>query len=529
MEKHQEHALLAPKSVERRTDINNKKHVKAISEFSKTGLYQEYRESRKKESRLGYILDQCEEMIVSLDTQNKITYLNRGFKEHFQSRFSISLAEGSNFPDSLKGKLKSYWEDLLKRAKSGVNFEEQIKLEVKEVNFQYRSRFVAEKDANGNLKEYWFFLKDITTEAEELEQVYKKQSMFESISNSVQEGIFRSSRDEGIIYVNLAFARMFGYHTVEEILTVDPSELYMDPDRRNDFVRIVQEQGSFFNEEVEFKRKDGTSFWGLISSVPSYDTYGKRYHDGAIRDVTQLKEVERSLKENFEELQKVNRELDRFVYSTSHDLRAPLVSIAGLINITRIETDENLRQKYLGLMDNSIQKLDDFIKDIIGYSRNSRLELKFEEVNFKELLEEAFESLSPKGNSRPIKTLLKIEGKANFVSDLTRLKTIFNNLLSNAFRYHDPEKEESFIEVSIKLKENEAFIRVEDNGIGIEEKYQDKIFQMFYRATQKSQGSGIGLYIVKEAVEKLGGEISVDSEAGLGTTFDLRIPTGKEE
>ncbi|MEM8892420.1 MAG: PAS domain-containing sensor histidine kinase [Bacteroidota bacterium] len=503
--------------------------MKTISEFSKSGLYQEYRESRKKESRLGHILDQCEEMILALDTQHQIICLNRGFKEHFQQSFSISLREGSNFPESLKGKLKSYWEDLLKRAKSGVNFEEQIKLEVKEVSFQYRSRFVAEKSSDGTVKEYWFFLKDITAEAEELEQVYKKQSMFESISNSVQEGIFRSSRDEGIIYVNLAFARMFGYDTVEEILTVDPSELYMDPDRRDDFVRIVQEHGSFFNEEVEFKRKDGSSFWGLISSVPSYDKYGKRYHDGAIRDVTQLKEVERSLKENFEELQKVNRELDRFVYSTSHDLRAPLVSIAGLINITRIETDENLRQKYLGLMDNSIQKLDDFIKDIIGYSRNSRLELKFEEINLQELIEEAFESLSPKGSSRPIRTDLSIEGNGIFVSDLTRLNTIFNNLLSNAFRYHDPQKEESFIEVNLKLQEEEVIIEVKDNGIGIEEKYQDKIFQMFYRATQKSQGSGIGLYIVKEAVEKLGGEISVASEAGLGTTFTLRIPQGKGE
>ncbi|MDW3649939.1 MAG: PAS domain-containing sensor histidine kinase [Bacteroidia bacterium] len=529
MDKHQEHALLAPTSVERRSDFNSKKNVKAISEYSKTALYQEYRESRIKESRLGFILDQCEEMILALDSQNQIIFLNRGFKEHFQSRFSISLLEGSHFPDALKGKLKSYWEDLLKRAKNGINFEDQIKLEVKEVGFQYRSRFVAEKDNEGKLKESWFFLKDITAEAEELEQVYKKQSMFESISNSVQEGIFRSSRDEGIIYVNLAFARMFGYDTVEEILTINPSKLYMNPDRRNDFVRIVQEHGSFFNEEVEFRRKDGTSFWGLISSVPSYDQYGKRYHDGAIRDVTQLKEVERSLKENFEELQKVNRELDRFVYSTSHDLRAPLVSIAGLINITRIETDENLRQKYLGLMDNSIQKLDDFIKDIIGYSRNSRLELKFEEVNFQELLEDTFESLSPKGSSRPIRTALNIEGKADFVTDLTRLNTIFNNLLSNAFRYHDPEKEESFIEVNIKLERDEVLIQVKDNGIGIEEKYQDKIFQMFYRATQKSQGSGIGLYIVKEAVEKLGGEISVESEAGLGTTFNLRIPKGEKE
>lgn len=526
MAKTEENTLLAHGSL-KKADIKTSDQLIDIENLSPAMLYKEYREMVKREERIALILSQSTELIFALSLDRKVLIANDQALDFFKKQSSSSLLVGQQFLPDSAGETSDLWKGIIDKAQSGIPFEKQIEWVYETQVFHYKLRFQPQKDEKGELKELWFFGRDVTEEKNALEIMYKKEAMLESISNSVQEGIFRSSTEEGIIYVNQAFARMFGYESTEEIMAVEPYELYMNPSRRDDFVQIIQKQDSFFNEEVEFKRKDGSSFWGLISSVSVIDKSGKKFHDGAIRDVTKLKEVERGLKDNYKELQKVNRELDRFVYSTSHDLRAPLVSIAGLINITRIEKSEELRQKYLGLMDTSIQKLDNFIKDIIGYSRNSRLEVKAEKVDIQQLVEVAVDALKPKDDSNVIRISITHSSQGDFFSDNFRLNTIFNNLLSNAFRYYDPSKEDSFIAVEIEQDETRAKICVRDNGIGIEEKYLDKIFQMFYRATQKSQGSGIGLYIVKESIEKLGGHIEVESTVGEGTTFRLEIPQGK--
>lgn len=525
----EDNTLLAKGSLQKPHSENKTSRPINIDKLSTAALYKEYKHLMDRESRNSMILRHSEELIFALDMEGKVLLVNDEAQAFFTKQTFTPLLVGDAFLSGISNKDHDVWTEILERAKLGMAFEERLELDIENTCQYFNLRFRPHTNEKNELTELWFFCRDITKEEAALETVHKKQAMLESISNSVQEGIFRSSKEEGIIYVNQAFANMFGYDTTDEIMAVEPYELYMDPSRRDDFVQIIEEHDSFFNEEVEFKRKDGSSFWGLISSVPVVDKSGKKFHDGAIRDVTQLKEVERSLKENYKELQKVNRELDRFVYSTSHDLRAPLVSIAGLINITRVEENEDLRQKYLGLMDTSIQKLDEFIKDIIGYSRNSRLEVKVEKINFQNLIEVAINALKPKDDSYSIRTHVEVKGSGDFLSDNFRLTTIFNNLLSNAFRYYDPKKEDAFIEVEVVQNESMAQIRVKDNGIGIEEKYLDKIFQMFYRATQKSQGSGIGLYIVKESIEKLGGKIEVASRIGEGTSFRLEIPQGKTD
>jgi len=528
MAKHEDHTLLA---LDTSNDVEHNKLTslpQAVQKLSKASLYKEYRNIRKRETRFQMMLDESIELIFAIDPDKRIQMANTSAEDFFKNQMECPLRLGDQFLLGASGQIRNLWSPILEKAQLGFPFESRLEIASHNKVYHFQLRFCPQKNDQHQLEELWFFCRDVSAETLALETIDKKEAMLESISNSVQEGIFRSNIQEGIIYVNQAFARMFGYDSTEEIMKVEPYDLYMDPTRRDDFVEIVKKKDSFFNEEVEFKRKDGSSFWGLMSSVPVIDKSGLRYHDGAIRDVTQLREAERRLKDNYEELQKVNRELDRFVYSTSHDLRAPLVSIAGLINITRIEENEELRQKYLKLMETSIQKLDEFIKDIIGYSRNSRLELKCEPVNFSLLFERSIDSLKPKDGSCTIKTSIDIDSKGVFYSDLFRLNTICNNLLSNAFRYFDPQKGESFIEIKVVQDEQRARISIRDNGIGIEEKYQDKIFQMFFRATTQSQGSGIGLYIVKEAIEKLGGTIAVISTFQEGTEFVLEIPQGKQ-
>ena len=482
------------------------------------------RELNIKQANLNSVIESTSDMIVSVDFTGRILVLNSAFQQFVWEVYKTELSPGDNLIQSLPKAVKQYWEPFFKQALEGKAFKSVTEFLVEDETRFYEYSFNPIYDSTQAVTGFSFFSKDITQQQLAIRELKKQQQLLASINYSIKEGIFRSSLDEGIIYVNKAFAEMFGYDSVEDIMKVEPYELYVDTSRRDDFVRMIREKESFTNEEVLFKRKDGTTFWGLMSSIRSEDDKGNIIHDGAIRDVTQMREAERLLKENYEELKKVNAELDRFVYSTSHDLRAPLASISGLINITRTETDEKLRLKYLGLMEKSINKLDNFIKDIIGYSRNSRMDIGKDEIDFQQIIDDAFDSLTLHIGDKKIEKRVSIRTERPFYSDSTRLGIIFSNIISNAIRYSDPEKKIPFIDINIEVREDGALINIKDNGIGIEQKFLSKIFEMFYRATQKSNGSGIGLYIVKEAIEKLKGEISVDSTFGMGTTFCMLLP-----
>jgi signal transduction histidine kinase len=226
-----------------------------------------------------------------------------------------------------------------------------------------------------------------------------------------------------------------------------------------------------------------------------------------------------------EELKKANNELDNFVYSVSHDLRAPLSSMKGVIEITEDETQEEDTRAHMGLLRGSIQKLDRFILDILDYSRNSRLQVKKEKINFKEMLNDITENLKHMAGSKSnVEIKVKVNEKKPFESDKTRLNVILNNLVSNAIRYHNPNVQNPYVSIHIDTSDTEANIVVKDNGIGIQKEQHEKIFDMFYRVSENSVGSGLGLYLVKETVARLNGNITVDSELGRGTEFQILIP-----
>jgi signal transduction histidine kinase len=238
-------------------------------------------------------------------------------------------------------------------------------------------------------------------------------------------------------------------------------------------------------------------------------------------EINERKKVEKQMKEYNESLVKTNHELDNFVYRVSHDLRAPIASILGLVGLTKLEESLPMVRNQIDMIGNSAEKLDAFIRDILDLSRNSRLEPAKEEICFKEMIEEIFNNLQYSGDNPNIVKIIEIQQDEPFFSDSMRLKVIFNNLISNAIRYSS--KENPKIEITVKVKENTAEIIVADNGIGIEEEHLPNVFKMFYRATEKNTGSGLGLYIVKESIDKLKGTITINSKENEGTKVLLKI------
>ena len=240
-------------------------------------------------------------------------------------------------------------------------------------------------------------------------------------------------------------------------------------------------------------------------------------------EIATRKQAEEKIKRTNLELSKRNTELDNFVYSVSHDLRAPIASVLGLVNLAKKDIDIHMKDMYLDMIQKSSLQQDLFIKEILDQSRNSRLEVQREEIMFQSLIEETFTQLKFATNAvQNVEKVILVNQHQPFFSDRWRLKVILNNIISNAIRYRNAR--DPVIKVNVDINGNAATLAIEDNGKGIEKDHLPNVYKMFYRATDDGAGSGLGLYIVKEAVEKLNGNIDIESEVGKGTLVKLQIP-----
>lgn len=235
---------------------------------------------------------------------------------------------------------------------------------------------------------------------------------------------------------------------------------------------------------------------------------------------------ERTLKlqHSIHDLNKTVFELDRFVYSASHDLSAPLKSIRGLVEVIHLEKDPSKVYDYTGYIKDTVLKLETVIKNMVDYSRNVHIQIKPEAFNLHDLVAEVVSELAFWPNTSDLTYMNEVAPDLVIQSDRSRLKVVLHNLISNCIKYADKTK--SFNWIKIECGRNDPYwqMRITDNGIGIREEYIDKIFNMYFRATDTSKGSGLGLFIVKETLTKIGGGIKVRSEFGVQTTFELQIP-----
>ncbi len=235
-----------------------------------------------------------------------------------------------------------------------------------------------------------------------------------------------------------------------------------------------------------------------------------------------LASQEDDLKYTLEELSERNFELDQLMYKTSHDLRSPLSSILGLVNLANLDPGNHLL--YLNKIEGRIKKLDEFIKSMLNYARVNRGEIQFEQINLKELIQDCIRELDHLENFGFVKTDVQVSSQnSTFKSDPLRIKIIVGNIISNAYKYYNPGVK-SKLKIEASINPMFAEIVISDNGIGIKQEHLKKIFDMFYRATEKSQGSGLGMYIVKQAIDKLKGSIKVKSTFGKRTIIKIVVP-----
>lgn len=354
-------------------------------------------------------------------------------------------------------------------------------------------------------------------------------------SENKLRSLLKNSSDV-ITVVNEHFEVTFASESVLTVTGFSPEDVknttfqdYVHPEDREiieDFFRdIIDHPGEPKRKIYRSKKKDGSYYWCERISVNLLNDPDIQGIVSNYRDITERRKHLEAVQAANEELKKSNMELDRFVYSVSHDLRAPLSSMLGVIGMMETEHLHPETAEDIELLKGSIRKLDGFILDILDYSKNARLGLKLEPVDFKEKIGTVIDNLRfMSGGDIPIDIVTEIEEGATFYSDRSRLNIIFNNLISNAIRYYDAEQPAPFIKVSVHTDAEYASIVIADNGIGIPAEKHEQVFEMFYRLSSKSVGSGLGLYIVKETVEKLDGTMTLRSEPGKGTEFAIVLP-----
>jgi signal transduction histidine kinase len=219
------------------------------------------------------------------------------------------------------------------------------------------------------------------------------------------------------------------------------------------------------------------------------------------------------------ELQKTNEEMDRFVYITSNDLKAPLQSLLGLTKLARTGP----AGEYLDRIDDQLIKMKSFIQELLGYSRNQRTELHPELVDIRQVVDEVISSLRYAQGADNIDFQVFIRVRQPVALDRVRTMIVLTNLLSNSIQYRRRDAA-SWIKIMVNPAENGIQILVADNGIGIREEQKAHIFEMFYKGNEESENTGLGLFIVKETAEKMGGSVQLSSSENDGACFRVDLP-----
>jgi len=348
---------------------------------------------------------------------------------------------------------------------------------------------------------------------------------YQVLVNNTNDLICSFDSDLTLNVINNAFSRIF-YQTIQQELIPGQSLNSILKKERFKWLKEGIDQ-MFEGKQVEIPGlviddiHPKAVYDALFSPVIGYDkVIGGMF---LAKEVTNTYTAKQLLEKKTEELGRLNDELDNFVYSASHDLRAPIASMMGLLNISSYTEDVNELKDYNKLIKKSLQKLDKVINSIINYSWNSRIDLLPEQIALEEMIWECLKFYDYIPYFSTIDFKISLRQKQPFHSDPHRLKIIIKNLLANAIQFQRPENTRKMVEINAVVSDEKLTLKIIDNGEGIPSQHLASIFNMFVRLNHSKSGAGLGLYLVKQALNKLEGNILVSSQIKKGSTFTVQI------
>ncbi len=450
--------------------------------------------------------------------------------------YAIYGVEGNSFKATFEGYLSLIHIDDRRRVESIIinalkdkesfEFEERIVRPNGEIRYLKSWGAVRTNEYGMPIKMYGACL-DITESKKVMEALQNNETRFRSLVENIGDIISLLDVNGTVVYESESIKNMLGYSASE--LLGQNIFMFVHPDDTRQvtsaFSNALLKAGIAPSIQFRLRMKNGDYKFVESTGNNQLNNPAIRAVIVTSRDISERRKVEEAIRQKNLELEKTNNEIDQFVYSTSHDLRAPLLSVLGLIDLCEDlnQGNEELVNLY-DMMKTSIYRIDEVIKSIIDYSRNSRLENQIEEINARTVLDALIENVKYMPASKGIDFELKIIDDSIFAADRMRFTTIINNLLTNAIKFQRENEPNKKVSVRFENTDSLTIIEVEDNGEGIPSEKIDDVFKMFFRYSTRSIGSGLGLYICKEMVNKLNGNISVQSKVGEGTVFKVVLP-----
>ncbi len=492
------------------------------------------------------VLESTRESVYAVDSNFNYITFNQNHQRVMKVLYGEDIEVGKNKLNYLKGSVDYTWvKNEIQKALEGHHFVSEHFLNYPGFTGHIRTTFNPIRNGN-EIKGAAVFVHNIT-ERKQFEEIIKSiNANLRAVLESTSDDVFAVDRQLKYITFNKAHAKKMERLFQSEISFgqsfVNALPVAMRKEARNELLRalkgeqfVIEKQ--FVNEiiaEISFNpiRNEAGIVTGVaifskdITLRKNIEERFRQLNEELLQQNAQLAAQEEELKVTLEELSERNFELDQLMYKTSHDLRSPLSSIMGLINLANLDTDTTNHYQYLDKIEGRIKKLDEFIRSMLDYARVNRVDVVRETIPLKSIALNCIRELEYLDNFSSVRVTINEKGTdIPFVSDLLRIQIIFSNVISNAYKYYNPETDSS-LQIDIEVTQERATLEFTDNGIGIKAEYLDKIFNMFFRATDRSQGSGLGMYIVKQAVEKLRGTIRLISEYGKGTSIKITLPNG---
>lgn len=463
------------------------------------------------------ILKNIRDIVVVTDLEGTISYWNTGATKILG--YSPEEAIGQHIGFMNKAESGQTYKKIIERIETETAYTTEVRVFTKNNQLIWLSLKTSYMLNMANEKESLLWIaNDVTQELQNKEKLLIQKSALEAvgvglaITNPLEE-------NNPIVVVNPKFESMTGY-SAKEVIGKN-CDILQGPDTDPATARRIEEciknQTPFEGELLNY-RKNGEKFWNRLLINPIFDEKGKLINFVCFQqDVTEAKNDK-------EDLLYKNRELNTFIYKSSHDLRSPIATLLGLIKFAQNETCDEQLLTYLKMMEESSERLDQILKTLMDMISFKQVEAKFEEVNFNQLFHRVLRELRDRIDKNELELKLNLDNKVCLRTDHKMLGHILLQIVENAIKFRDRQKGKLLLEVSLSHTTQKHLIEIKDNGLGISKKYLDRIFDMFFRANETYSGSGLGLYIAKNLIEKLSGRLYIQTEQGKGTVVTVELP-----
>ena len=488
--------------------------------------FQQLKLSETALQKLSLIATKSKSGAIIADTNGRIEWVNEGFTA--MSGYALHEIIGKKPKDFLHGPMTS--QEAISRLSEALSQKKDIEIVVANYTkdgrlYQTQLEIISVFDEKGQHVNFIGIQKDVSEEIRHRNEVDAIRTFYEQILDFSPSRIIVFDQSHQVEYSNgFDFNHRLldneNHHSIGKNQWIDQAQLerlLQRLDQASDLKTKIQ----FEDIHIDSEGQQQTYLWSI---VPYIDTDGIPKHFIVMgTDVSELKKIQYDIVLKNEELKKINLELDQFVYSISHDLRSPLLSIKGLLNLVmRSPSLSEGDRKFLSLSIGSTERLDNTIQEILDFSRNSRQEVTQEAFDIGILVQTIFDDLRFSQDEQMVLNLRTKETTLLY-SDKLRVALLLKNIIGNSIKYRRKDVT-AVIDVVVSAKDDRIEIIVQDNGEGISEKHLSKVFDMFYRGTTNGVGTGLGLYICKEIVDKLSGQIAITSILGEGTAVTIHLP-----